>query len=244
MAEFDHSKTILVVKPVGQAALEMLRSGLNVDRLVLFQFSDSFHEETTSRASRKCTSYILSPPEIQLHLRFDPKPQRSQRGFVFGIKAQTCDVVLLNNLDSNNLYGISGKHFYLDFNWDFEYVRLNNISRFGTRIEAPSIENGYQHLKRNQRRMFVPGEQTRIDVGFLKFDIFFLVYNDHQRQLYRQHWETFRSLCQGAPLDIKGLQIMFESKITKFLVRREKCEEIYLLHDKSMQMGLELFARL
>lgn len=187
MAEFDHSKTILVVKPVGQAALEALRSGLNANRLVSFQFSDSFHEETTSRASRECTPYILPPPEIQLHLRFDPKPQRSQRGFVFGIKAQTCDVVLLDNPDPNNSYGISGEHFYLDFNWDSGYVRLNNISRFGTRIEAPSIENGYQHLKRNQRRMLVPGEQTRIGVGSLKFDIFFPVRNDHQRRLYRQH---------------------------------------------------------
>lgn len=80
--------------------------------------------------------------------------------------------------------------------------------------------------------MLVLKEQIRINVRFLKFDIFFLIRNDYQRRLYQQHRKEFRLLCQETSLDMKKLQIISKSKITKFLVRREKSEKIYLLYDR------------
>lgn len=179
MAGFDHSNTIFVLKPVGPVALEALRSEPNSGRLFSFYYPDFNGTTSLSQqsGSRECTPYVVPPPEIQLHLKFDPIPKNPQRGFVFGVKEAICDIVLLDNPipGRENSYGISGQHFCISFNWDSGYAIVNNISRAGTGILAPSVRNGLQQLEQGGKRALFPGEQTRIRVGALEFDIVFPV---------------------------------------------------------------------
>ena len=118
MAKFDYSNTILIVKPVGPDASALLRSEYNTERLILFHFADcisSISGYNKSR-SRECTPYVSRPPELELHLQFDPGPKDASQGFVFGTDEEKCDVQLLENPDPDNKYGISRQHFCIDFN--------------------------------------------------------------------------------------------------------------------------------
>ena len=71
--EFDHSNTILIVKPVGPDAAASLRSEHNTNRLKPFHFGDGVSSVTEydDIRSRECTPYVPRPPELQLHLQFD-----------------------------------------------------------------------------------------------------------------------------------------------------------------------------
>ena len=76
MAEFDYSNTILMLRPIGPDATASLRSHHNDNRLILH------FEDTVSRvsgyddaSSRECTPIVSCPPELVLHLRFDPEPK-------------------------------------------------------------------------------------------------------------------------------------------------------------------------
>ena len=240
MAEIDHSNTILIVKPVGPAALNALRSERNTSRLMSFHFEDgasnvSRYEDPRSRES---TPYVSRPPEIELHLKFHPKPKDPTRGFVFGTDddketEKKCDVVLSENPDPDpqKKYGISRQHFCIDFNWKSGFLRLNNISRYGTGMRAPSIKNGQRLLKSNNMHMLHPAEQTRVQVGSLAFDLFFPERGIHQRQ-YELNWEAFAENCGHAVPKLGGLGIEPQRDITRFLVRRESRHNTYFFHDE------------
>ena len=198
MAGFDHSNTIFVLKPVGPAALEALRSGPNASRLFSFHYPD-FDSLPENSRSRKCTPYVIPPPEIQLHLKFDPIPKDPLRGFVFGVQEEECDVVLAS-------YGISRQHFYIGFNWNSGYAIVNNISRAGTKIFVPS-KDGVQRLKQGENRALFPGEQIKIRVGSIEFDIVFPVRDQYQNRLYQWNWENFRARCLGTNPNMDGLNL-------------------------------------
>ncbi len=177
MAEFDYSNTILIVKPVGPDAAASLRSEHNTNRLKSFYFKDGVSSvaEYDDTRSRECTPYVSRPPELELHLQFDPGPKDATQGFFFGTDEKKCDVQLLGkpDPDKNNKYGISRQHFRIDFNWNSGFLRLNNMSSTdGTGMSAPSVKNGFQSLKYNNMHMLHPAEQTKIHVGTLVFEIF------------------------------------------------------------------------
>ena len=177
MAEFDYSNTILIVKPVGPDATASLRSDHNTNRLMLFHFEDGVSSVSgyDDSRSRECTPYVSRPPELQLHLQFDPEPKDATQGFVFGIRKKDCDVQLLENPDPDKKkrYGISKQHFRIDFNWKSGFLRLNNMSPTnGTGMSAPSVKNGFQSLKYNNMHMLHPAEQTKVWVSLLVFEIF------------------------------------------------------------------------
>ena len=190
MAEFDYSNTILIVKPVGSDAAASLRSEHNTNRLKSFHFEDgvsSISGYDDSR-SRECTPYVLRPPELQLHLQFDPGPKDATQGFVFGADKKKCDVQLLENPDPDpdNKYGISRQHFRIDFNWKSGFLRLNNMSSTnGTGMTAPSVNNGNQLLRYNNMHMLHPLEQTKVGVGTLEFEISFPARGEHQHRYDR-----------------------------------------------------------
>lgn len=188
--------------------------------------------------SRECTPYVSRPPEIELHLKFHPKPKDPTRGFVFGTDddketEEKCDVVLSGNPDPDpqKKYGISRQHFCIDFNWKSGFLRLNNISRYGTGMRAPSIKNGQRMLKSNTMHMLHPAEQTRVQVGSLAFDLFFPERGIHQRQ-YELNWEAFAEDCGHAVPNLGGLGIEPQRDITRFLVRRESRYNTYLFHNE------------
>ena len=232
MAELDYSTTILIIKPVGPAATRALQSNQNINRLHSFHFDDAistFPLYNNSR-SRECTPYAPPPLEIELHLKFNPAPKEPSRGFVFGVNEDKCDVVLVDN--PKEPYGISREHFYIDFNWVSGYVRMNNISRFGTGVRAPSVKTSFQLLKHNDRRMLLPVEHTRVSIGSLHFDLSFPIRDQQQEQLYRRNWEEFRTKCGHAVPSVGGLDIQPRPEVTQFRVRRESSHRAYLLHDE------------
>ena len=77
MVEFVYSNTILIVKLVGPDAIVSLRSDYNTNRLMLFHFEDGVSNVLgyNDFRSRKCTSYVLRPPELELYLQFDLEPK-------------------------------------------------------------------------------------------------------------------------------------------------------------------------
>ena len=236
MAEFDYSNTILIVKPVGPDTAASLRSEHNTNRLKSFHFEDGISSvaEYDDTRSRECTPYVPRPPELELHIQFDREPKDATQGFVFGTSKKDCDVQLLENPDpdKNKRYGISRRHFRIDFNWDSGFLRLNNISsQNGTGMSAPSVNDGNQLLRYNDMHMLHPLEQTKVTVGRLVFEISFPAHGKHQRQ-YDRNWETFRAKYGKAVPNMKSLNIQPTSEITPFVQRRVGRRNAYLLHDE------------
>lgn len=233
MADFDYSDTILIVKPVGPDAAASLRSEYNTNRLKLFHFEDgisSVADYDTTR-SRECTPYISRPPELQLHLQFDPGPKDAMR-FVFGSDEEISDVPLLENPDPDSKYGISRQHFCIDFNWKSGASRLKNMSSTnGTVMTAPSVNNGNQLLRYNNMHMLHPAEQTKVGVGILVFEISFPARGEHQHR-YNQNWEIFRAKYGTGVPNIDSLDIQPTLEITPFVQRRVGRRNAYLLHDE------------
>lgn len=228
MVELDHSNTILIVKPVGSKAINVIRAEGNADRLGSFHFDNVIRiAEHGDIRSRECTPYFARPPEPQLLLKFYPEPKNWTRGFVFGTDDEKCDVPLLDNGE----YHLSGQHFYIDFNWDSGFLRLNNNSRNGTGIRAPSVENGYQMLKHNKNNMHMlhPAEHTKVYVGALEFELSLPHRGKHQRE-YEKNWEIFRGKYRKAVPMINGLDIR-STEITPYMVRRESRCGVYFLHE-------------
>ena len=236
MAEFDYSNTILIVKPVGPDAAASLRSEQNTNRLKSFHFEDfisSIVEDDDSR-SRECTPYVSRPPELQLHLQFDPEPKDATQGFVFGTDDKKCDVQLLENPDPDKKkrYGISRRHFRIDFNWKSGLLRLNNMSSTnGTGMSAPSVKHGFQSLKSNNMHMLHPAEQTKVRVGTLEFEISFPTRGKSQRR-YDRNWDLYRRKHGDDVPEIDSLAIQPTLEITRFVQRREGRRNAYLLHDE------------
>ena len=240
MAEFDYSNTILIVKPVGPEAAASLRSDHNTNRLKSYRFefedgvgSFSGHDPSDDPRSRECTPYVSRPPELELHLQFDPEPKDATQGFVFGTDDTKCDVQLLENPDPANRYGISRQHFRIDFNWKSGFLRLNNMSATnGTGMKAPStVKNGFQSLKYNNMHMLHPAEQTKVRVGTLEFEISFPTRGKSQR-LYDRNWDIYRKKHGDDVPNIDTLAIQPTLKITRFVQRREGHRNAYLLHDE------------
>ena len=230
MAEQDHSNTILIMKPIAPDALSALRTKHNVDRLMSFHFDDSVGSvpEVHGIRSRECTPYFSRPPETELHLKFNPKPKELALGFIFGSDDAKCDVQLLDNTGD---YSISRQHFCIDFNWTSGFLRLKNMSRYGTGMRAPSVKNGYQLLKHNNMHMLHPAEETKVYAGKLTFEISFPARGNHQHQ-YDKNWEAFQRRHADAVPAISRLNIQSTSKVTRFLVRREGSHNTYFLHDE------------
>lgn len=67
----------------------------------------------------------------------------------------------------------------------------------GTGIMAPSVNNGFQSLKYNDRHMLHPAEQTKVHVGALVFEISFPARGQYQRR-YNENWGGFREKCRKA----------------------------------------------
>ena len=234
MAEFDYSNTILIVKPVGPDAAASLRSGYNTNRLKSFHFEDAISSivEDDRTRSRESTPYVSRPPELELHLQFDPEPKDATQGFVFGTDHKKCDIQLLENPDPANKYGISREHFRIGFNWKSGLLRLNNMSATnGTGMKAPSVKNGSQSLKYNNMHMLHPAEQTKVRVGTLEFEISFPTRGKSQR-LYDRNWDIYRRKHGDDVPNIDTLAIQPTLKITRFVQRREGRRNAYLLHDE------------
>ena len=216
------------MKPVGPDAINAIRTEYNANRLISFHFDNvSKIAEHSDVRSRECTPYFARPPEPQLLLRFDPEPKNWTRGFVFGTDDEKCDVQLADN----GAYHISRQHFYIDFNWDSGFLRLNNNSQNGTGIRAPSVKASYQMLKRNKNNMHMlhPAEQTKVYVGALEFELSFPDRGKHQRE-YERNWEIFRGNHRKAVPMINGLDIQ-SKEITPYMVRREGRRAVYFLHE-------------
>ena len=235
MVELDYSNTILIVKPIGSNAAESLRSEHNINCLKSFHFEDdiSIVVEYDDTRSRECTPYVSRPPELQLHLQFDPGPKNATKGFVFGTDEEKCDVQLLENPDPDKKkYGISKQHFCIDFNWQSGFLRLNNMSsRNGTGISAPSVNNGSQSLKYNNMHMLHPAEQTKVSVGTLVFEICFPARGKHQCR-YERNWEVYRARHLDDIPKVDSLDIKPSLEPTRFVQRREGRRNAYYLHDE------------
>ena len=236
MAGFDYSNTILIVKPVGPDAAASLRSEHNTNRLKSFHFEDGVSSVSgyDDSRSRECTPYVSRPPELQLHLQFDPEPKDATQGFVFGTSKKDCDVQLLENPDPDKKkkYGISKQHFRIDFNWKSGFLRLNNMSPTnGTGMSAPSVKNGFQSLKYNNMHMLHPAEQTKVRVGTLEFEISFPIRGKYQRR-YDRNWDIYRRRHGDDVPKIDSLAIQPTLEITRFVQRREGRRNAYLLHDE------------
>jgi hypothetical protein len=65
----------------------------------------------------------------------------------------------------------------------------------------------------------------------------------YQHQLYRRNWDNFRALCQRAEPNMRRLNIDSKPELTKFLVRRGKKGETYLLHDEIGAGEFETFRK-
>ncbi len=236
MAEFDYSNTILIVKPLGPDAIASLRSDHNAKRLMSFHFEDGVSSVSgyDDSRSRECTPYVSRPPELELHLQFDPEPKDATQGFVFGTSKKDCDVQLLENPDPDKKkrYGISKQHFRIDFNWKSGFLRLNNMSPTnGTGMSAPSVNNGFQSLKYNNMHMLHPAEQTKVRVGTLVFEISFPDRGKYQRR-YDRNWDIYRRRHGDDVPKIDSLAIQPTLEITRFVQRREGRRNTYLLHDE------------
>ena len=234
MAELDYSSTILIIKPVGPDAAASLRSEHNTKRLMSFHFKDGFNSTSgfDDPRSRECTPYVSRPSELELHLQFDPGPKDATQGFVFGSDKRKCDVLLLENPDPDNKYGISRQHFRIDFNWKSGLLRLNNMSSTnGTGMTAPSVNNGFQALKYNNMHMLHPAEQTKVHVGILVFEISFPIRGKYQGR-YDRNWDLYRRRHGDNVPEIDSLAIKPELEVTRFVQYRQGRRSAYLLLDE------------
>lgn len=230
MLKLDHSDTVLIVKPVGSTASDALKSKHNINRLASFHQENDIStlSEQLDATTRECTPYMPPPAEIELHLKFSPIPTDPARGFVFGTNVERCDIALRNE----TAQGVSREHFSVDFNWESGILRLNNISRYGTGIRAPSVSGGHQHLKHNNRHMLHPAEQTRVSVGTLQFDLSFPIRTKEESLSYQRNWEAFRTQCMQAVPMADTLVVDLAPGPTPFTVRRESDDHSYCLHDE------------
>lgn len=233
MPELEISSTIVVIKPVGDAALEALQCK-NSSRLTSIHFdqtiSSPIQDDTSS--SRECTPFCLPPVETELHLKFSPLLKDPIRGFVFGTSADKCDIVLTGD----NAKNISREHFYIDFNWDSSFPRLINISQNGTFINAPSLKDGHRFLKHHAMHL-LSAEQIRISIGALQFDVALPSRDKRQAAIYARNWEIFRTECSLAVPELGTLTMNRVHDITQFAVRRESRDHIYLLLGKIGEGG-------
>lgn len=226
MQELDCSHIFLIFKPVGQDAQRSLLSLCNSDRLVQIAgdvavSTDSLPHELESREP---TPYCPPPTPPELHLRLNPLPKDPSRGFVFGSKKE-CDVVL------SGCPTVSREHFYIDFNWNSGLARLNNVSRNGTIIHVPGVENGTKTLKDEYpREVLLPSDQTRISVGALQFDICFPIRNEQQNQSFQENWKRFHLRCTQVNPDIGRIDIHLPTAVTQSAARRKGVHDEYVLH--------------
>ncbi|KAL8643740.1 MAG: hypothetical protein Q9210_007578, partial [Variospora velana] len=234
MSIHDRSQIILILKPVGLVAQDALNTELNSGRLVQIhqtRSTNSLHN-IDNPSGRECTPYFPPPVATELHLRFSPSPKDPTQGFVFGSDEAKCDVVLKDN----GSQGISRVHFFIDFNWASGLARLNNLSRYGTTISAPCIENGENHLRHRDSRMLYPTEQTRVLAGTLQFDISFPVaLNEQEHSSRLRNWKCLHALWSQAVPSIGELGIQTAPAVTQYAVLRNGAHGTYVLHGQIRQ---------
>ena len=232
MEQIDHSSTVLIVIPVNYEAEDSIQSpsNLNAGLLTIVDFFDKDGNESkkskpssSASRSRESTPTAFPRPEIQLHLKLDHLPKDPHRGWLFGYDQNPCDVVLLRV----HKCGISRKHFFLDFNWDSGYVRINNISQRGIKVEAPSTLNRPLELTGSDKRVLVPDEHTKIIVGSMRFNISWPQRDSAQTAVYQRRWAEFRASCLGAPLQIGNLNLEDKQDLTNFKSLRGSDGDFY-----------------
>ncbi|KAI9679844.1 MAG: hypothetical protein M1817_004858 [Caeruleum heppii] len=228
MAEADYSQTILIVRAEEPNASEAFHLPHNAHRLVSCHFSDGAGsvQEDTEASSREVTPYVPRTRLPELRVNFDPKPIDPTRGFVFGSNKQLCDIVL----DETNAHGISGRHFYIDFNWESGILRINNFSKYGTEIRAHSIGRHPIILKGRAMRMLHPTEQTFISAGDTRLALFIPDRGEYQSE-YEHNWEQFRTECQNLPPELRQLDLHSLAS-TQQVARRKGLHGTYLLYDE------------
>lgn len=227
MSTHHPSQTILILKPVGLAAQDALTSEFNTDRLLQGNAvsTDCSHQFEDS-ASRECTPYFPPPRATELHLRFNPLPKDPTRGFVFGSDEVKCDIVLKDN----GSRGISRVHFFVDFNWVSGLARLNNLSRYGTGIHSPCIDNGDHYLRIRESRILYPSEQSRVTAGTMQFDVSFPVLNEQDMPLHQRNWRDLHTQWRQAVPNIGELGIQTTPAITQYAAIRKGAHRTYILH--------------
>lgn len=227
MSTHHPSQIILILKPVGLAAQDALTSEFNTDRLLQGHAvsTDCSHQFEDS-ASRECTPYFPPPRATELHLRFSPSPKEPTRGFVFGSDEVKCDIVLKDD----GSRGISRVHFFVDFNWVSGLARLNNLSRYGTGIHSPCMDNGDHCLRNRERRILYPSEQTRVTAGSLQFDVSFPDLNEQDMPLHQRNWKDLHTHWRQAVPNIGELGIQTTPAITQYAAVRKGAHRTYILH--------------
>ena len=131
---------------------------------------------------------------------------------------------------NNEIYHINRQHFYIDFNWNFEFLRLNNNLQNETEIKTFSVKADYQMLKHNKNNMHIlhSAEQIKIYIKTLEFELFFFDWNKHQ-QKYKKNWKIFHENHRKAVSMINELNIQFK-KITLYMIHQEDHHTVYFLH--------------
>jgi hypothetical protein len=228
MATADHLQTVFIITAVGPDAAEAMHLPHNAHLLqsVHNDVIGSGYEAEIASASREATPYFSRPSKPELHVKFDLMPKDRSRGFIFGSDDEVCDFLL----DNSNARGISGRHFSIDFNWDSGFLRVTNLSRLGTYVEAPSIGERAIKLKGNERRMHPPAEVTKISVGAVDLELRVPNRGNYQGE-YDKNWIAYRRKFQDAIPGIQQLNIQ-PSKSTKVIIRRKGLKNIYLLHQE------------
>jgi hypothetical protein len=227
MASADHSQTIFIINPVGRYAADAAKAlhlPHNAHLLKSVYNDGSAYEAEIGAASRGATPYFSRASEPEFHVKFEV-PKDPSRGFVFGRDQQVCDFWL----DESNTLGISGQQFSIDFNWDSGFLRVTNLSRHGTVVDAPSIGRDVR-LKGNERRMLPPAEVTRISAGAVDLEFSIPDRGEGQGE-YEENWVAYRRKFQNAVPGIQQLDIQ-SSKSTKLILRREGLKDAYLLHEE------------
>ena len=233
MADIDLANTIIVIRPLDASSAHSLRSTQNSSYLKSVHCEDSTRTITdnSNTRSRECTPFVPSPPELQLHLPLNPGPRNAALGWIFGTNGKHCDVQFLENPDKNDLYGISRKHFRLDFNLKSGAVIVINISQHGTTIKAPSIDGNPKWLNGTETHALVVTERTRIELGRLSFEVEFPNHSQ-DRSTYQKNWELFCARVRHTALDANSLNIQTSSERTPAYQSRKGHNSSYMLYNR------------
>ena len=233
MADIDLANTVLIIKPLDSSSTHSLKSASNSNYLKSIHFDDTTRTITgeSHTPSRECTPFVPGPTELQLHLQLEPRPRNAALGWIVGTNEKHCDIQLLEDPDKNNLYGISRRHFRLDFNLRSGAVLVYNISQHGTTIKAPSIDGSIKWLRGTEAHALVVTEQTRIELGRLSFELTFPDRGQYQVE-YKRRWELFCARVRHTALDADSLNIQTSSERTPFHQSRKGHNSSYVMYNR------------
>ena len=232
MAHIDLSNTIVIMKPVGAESLRALDTQHNHNRLESFHFEQSIGEKVTydNVRSRECTPYFARPPETGLLLKLNLAPMVPASGFVFGRDQRSCDICLEENPDPKAKYGISARHFRINFNFKSGILLLYNESSVGTGFSAPSANKDYTFLRKKDCHSLIRGEQSKIFVGRLVYELSFPDLSKHQDEYSR----NVQLYLQKHALDLTAIGALGIRSLssTPYIAHRKGRYSDYILHNK------------